>query len=71
MDKIEIRLQVPADWNELRKTKGQTWRDIIKLGLNNLTEEGAPQDPVVAAHLKASVESIMKAYNLLKKGNTP
>jgi hypothetical protein len=65
MNKINVSLEVPAEWNEIRKQHQVTWRDIFKLGIDSLNKEPPPKEP--AAHLKAAVESIMHAYNIIKK----
>jgi len=70
--KITVSLEVPIEWNDLRKNYNVTWRDIIKLGLDNLTPNKVQaQDPAVSNHLKAAVESIMHAWNIIKGRNTP
>jgi hypothetical protein len=71
MDKIEIRLQVPTEWNEIRKTNGQTWRDIIQLGLDSFTKDQFQNSATASAQLKIAVEAIMRAHNILKGKNTP
>jgi hypothetical protein len=71
--KITVSLEVPIEWNDLRKKFNVTWRDIIKQGLNTMdsTTKDKIQDPAISIHLKTAVESIMHAWNIIKERNTP
>ena len=70
--KITVSLEVPTEWNDLRKKYNVTWRDILKKGLDTMDpKDSQVQDPAVSTHLKAAVESIMHAWNIIKKRNTP
>lgn len=70
--KVTVSLEVPVEWNDLRKKYNVTWRDILKHGLDGMDpDKDQVQDPAVSTHLKAAVESIMHAWNIIKKRNTP
>jgi hypothetical protein len=51
--KITVSLEVPVEWNDLRKKYNITWRDIIKQGFNSMDpDKNQVQDPVISKHLK-------------------
>lgn len=66
--KVTVSLEVPTEWNDLRKKYNITWRDILKKGLDTMDPvKDQVQDPAVSSHLKAAVESIMHAWNIIKE----
>jgi hypothetical protein len=71
--KITVSLEVPIEWNDLRKKYNVTWRDIIKQGFNTMdpAKDQATNPTTASAQLKIAVEAIMRAHNIIKGKNTP
>lgn len=65
--KVTVNLRVNTDQNDLRKSLGMTWRDVICAGLSKgRVDDKVSFDPAIEDNLKQAVLYLQSAWKGIK-----